>query len=135
MLSEGDAERLREGDVLALGDTLALIEDDSDALGDKEAEGLSLTDRDADGERDELGEILALGEVEADAGPKAVMTLAKSRSRTAPVTVNSVPVPTAPLPVLPSKDTLFIRDKDQSVSVTAAPFLFCCNPILFSLFV
>jgi hypothetical protein len=135
VLSEGEAERLREGDVEALGETEGLVDADSEALGLREADGDSLALALAEGERLELGDSDALGETDADAGLKAVTTLANRRSNTAPVTVRSVPVPIAPLPVLPSKVTVFSIANDQSVSTTGAPFLFCCAVICFPLFV
>jgi hypothetical protein len=60
------------------------------------------------------------GEVEAEAWPGVVITLANKRTRTAPVTVNNVAVPTAPALVLPVKVMVFSACSDQSVLVTGA---------------
>ncbi len=122
VLNEGDADKLRDGLVEALGLVDALAETLSEAEGLILADGLSLTETEADGLAEELGEMEALGLVDAEAGLKAVITLANNRTITAPLTLNKVPVPTAPVPVLPLKVTSFSSVKPQSVSTTGAPF-------------
>lgn len=131
VLSDGEADKLREGDVEALGLVLELGEIEAEALGLIDALGETLALALALGDWLELGEIDALGDTEADAGPKGVNTLANNRRRTAPVTVNRVNDPTAPLPTLPLNVTVLSSAIDQSVSVTGAPFRFCClTPII-----
>lgn len=132
-LKEGEAERLREGEVEELGESEALGDSLSEDDGDKLADGLSLAEMEAEGDSEALGEIEALGLTDADAGPKAVTTFANRRTITAPLTLNKLPVPTAPLPVLPLKVTSFSKVKPQSVSTTGAPFvaILLLTPILF----
>ena len=132
---DNDAEGEREADglKLALAEGLILGLSDAELLddGEVEAEGLTLRDSladaeelgDTDGETDADAE--AEGDTEAEAGPNAVITLAKSLTKTAPDTENKVPLPSAPLPSLPSKETLLVAKIDQSLSVTLALFRFC----------
>lgn len=80
----------------------------------------------------ELGDTEDDGDIEADAAPGAVTTLPNILSKTAPVTVNKVAVPTAPALAWPVKLIVFTSVSDQSESVTAAPFLFCCCAIFIS---
>ena len=139
---EADAEL--EGESDALGLKLAELEDEPDELGESDAEvdcdsesdaeGDSEADGDSDGEElpeglvEADGDREAEGETEADVGSRLEVTQPKTRQRIGPVTVNNVPVPTAPLLVFtPSKVTVLTAWIDQPESVTLAPLAFVCR--------
>lgn len=149
MLALGDKETLALGDSEPEGELdkllLGLVELDGEAdelgleeaelLGEREALGLSETDSLALGDKELLGEVEAEGLSEALVALIVVATLPKILSRTAPVTVNRVAVPTAPEPVLALKVIVFKAWIDQSVLVTGALFLFTCWSIFIILLV
>lgn len=140
-LSEAEGEREDEGesDGLALEEAEELGESELD--GEKDAEELGLVEAEGDTERDsELeaeaegetddemdADALADGDTEAEVAPGAVTTLPKRRIKTEPVTVNRVPVPTAPVPVLALKTICFTAWMDQSGLTTLAPLRFTCD--------
>ena len=143
-LGEAELDGLPEAEALgereALGDKLTLSLEDNDELGLNEALGLDeidelgliLSEGDSEADAEPEGEVEAEieveleGETEEETCPRAVTTFPKILSITAPVTVNKVAVPTAPVPALAVKVIVFRAWIDQSGLTTLAPFLPIC---------
>ena len=160
-LDDEDGETEPDGLLDIEDDGLAEAEGLTEALGEPlvEAEGLTeddglpeiLADDDGDREDDGLPELEglteALGELEAELeldgltealGEREVavselVTFPKTLTKTAPVTVKSVLVPTAPV-LTPSKAKLLTAQIDQSGDVTGALSAFRCAIFLFSFY-